>query len=52
VTDALEAVRNLRADLHARAYDLNSHGLTQAAQALWAVVESLDELLTRHERRP
>jgi len=41
------AVRQLRARLHARAFELNSHGLTQAAQALWAVVEELDDLLTQ-----
>ena len=41
-----EALRALRDDLHARAYDLHTHGRTEAAQALWSVVESLDTILT------
>jgi len=44
-----EHVRTLRDDLHARAFALHNRGLTEAAQALWSVVESLDDLLTRTE---
>ena len=40
------ALRLLRDDLHARAYDHHNHGRTEAAQALWSVVESLDTILT------
>jgi hypothetical protein len=51
VTQAVEDVRALRAALHARAYELNSHGRTEAAQALWVVVEELDRLRTRLDER-
>jgi hypothetical protein len=51
VTLALEDVRDLRARLHERAYDLHSHGRSEAAQALWAVVEELDVILTRLDQR-
>jgi len=51
VTQALEDVRALRAGLHAQAYELNSKGQSQAAQALWAVVEQLDDLLARLDER-
>ena len=40
------ALRLLREDLHARAYDHHKRGRTEAAQALWSVVESLDTILT------
>ena len=43
-----DALRLLRAELHARAYDHHAHGRTEAAQALWSVVESLDTILS-HE---
>ena len=43
MTGALQALRD---ELHARAYDHHSHGRTEAAQALWSVVESLDTILT------
>lgn len=46
-----EELRALRNDLHARAYQFHAHGRTEAAQALWAVVESLDTILT-DERSP
>ena len=51
MTQALEDVRALRAGLHALAYDRHSRGLTEAAQALWAVVEALDDLLARLDER-
>ena len=41
----LAALRLLRGRLHARAFDLHSHGRSEAAQALWAVVEELDVLI-------
>jgi len=44
------ALRLLRDELHARAYDHHSHGRTEAAQALWSVVESLDTILTETTR--
>ena len=40
------ALRLLREDLHARAYDHHKRGRTEAAQALWSVVESLDTILS------
>lgn len=48
---AIAALRVLRADLHARAFDMHNHGRTEAAQALWGVVESLDDLLIRLNAR-
>ena len=42
---ATAALRLLRGRLHARAFDLHSHGRAEAAQALWAVVEELDHLI-------
>jgi hypothetical protein len=51
VTQAIEDVRALRAGLHARAFELNSQGRTEAAQAVWAVVEELDALLNRLDER-
>ena len=48
---AVAALRLLRADLHARAYELHSRGRTEAAQAVWAVVESIDVLLNRLQAR-
>ena len=47
MTEVGRLLGDMRARLHARAFELNSHGLTQAAQALWAVVEELDDLLTQ-----
>lgn len=47
----IDEVRALRDDLHAQAYELNSHCLTQAAQALWSVVEALDGMLNRLDTR-
>lgn len=41
------ALRFLRSRLHARAYDLSTHGHHEAAQALWAIVDELDALLNR-----
>ena len=50
---AVRLLRDFRAGLHARAYELNSHGRSEAAQAVWAVVEELDVLLNRlTERTP
>ena len=48
---AVASLRLLRADLHARAFDLHSHGRTEAAQAVWAVLESIDALLIRLQAR-
>lgn len=48
---AIAALRWLRTDLHARAFDMHSHGRSEAAQALWGVVESIDALLIRLEAR-
>ena len=45
-----DALRLLRDELHARAYDHHSHGRTEAAQALWSVVESLDTILSETTR--
>ena len=36
----------LRDDLHARAYEAHAQGRSETAQTLWAVVESLDTILT------
>lgn len=47
MNEAVGALRLLREDLHSRAYDMHAHGLTEAAQALWGVVESLDDLLNQ-----
>jgi hypothetical protein len=44
---AARLLRELRARLHTRAYELHAHGRTEAAQALWAVVGELDVLLTQ-----
>lgn len=44
---AIAALRLLRAGLHARAFALNSRGRTEAAQAVWAVVEEIDDLLNQ-----
>jgi len=44
------ALRLLREDLHARAYDHHKRGRTEAAQALWSVVESLDTILSEPTR--
>jgi len=53
VSRALAALRLLRAGLHKRAFELNSHGRAEAAQAVWAVVEELDDLLIElDEGRP
>lgn len=43
-------LRFLRRRLHARAHDL-SPDHPEAAQALWAIVDELDALLIRLERR-
>lgn len=51
MTLAVACLRWLRADLHARAYDLHRHGRSEAAQALWGVVESIDALLIRLQGR-
>lgn len=51
MTQAIEDVRNLRAGLHAHAFELNAQGRAEAAQAVWAVVEELDRLLNRLEER-
>lgn len=42
----IDELRALRDDLHARAYEAHTHGLSESAQTLWAVVESLDTILT------
>jgi hypothetical protein len=44
-------IRELRDRLHARAYEQHSRGHAEAAQALWAVVEELDVLLTHLKER-
>ena len=36
----------LRDELHARAYTFHARGNSEAAQTLWAVVESIDTILT------
>jgi hypothetical protein len=51
VSLAKAILRLLRMDLHARAFDLHSHGRTEAAQAVWSVVEALDDLLNRLNAR-
>jgi hypothetical protein len=51
MTLAVACLRWLRADLHARAYELHSQGRSEAAQALWGVVESIDALLIRLQAR-
>lgn len=51
MTLALAALRLMRGRLHARAYELHSHGRSEAAQALWAVVEELDHLINLLETR-
>jgi hypothetical protein len=51
VSLAVAALRLLRMGLHRRAFELHSRGLAEAAQALWAVVEEIDVLLTRLARR-
>ena len=43
MTDELRALRD---QLHARAYEAHAHGRSETAQTLWAVVESLDTILT------
>ena len=49
---AVRLLAEFRGNLHARAYELNSRGRTESAQAVWAVVEELDVLLNRlNERR-
>lgn len=42
---AIAALRLLRAGVHGRAYALQRRGRGEAADALWALVEVLDELL-------
>ena len=51
MTQAIEDLRTLRAGLHARAFELNSQGRSEATQAVWAVVEEIDDLLTRLDER-
>ena len=48
---AIAALRLLRMGLHRRAYELHSHGRAEAAQAVWAVVEELDDLLNQFTER-
>ena len=53
MTLAIAALRLLRGRLHARAFELHSRGRAEAAHALWAVVEELDDLtnlLTKRRR--
>jgi hypothetical protein len=47
---AIAALRGMRGRLHARAFELNSQGRAEAAQALWAVVEELDHLINTLDR--
>lgn len=47
----IPALRFLRNRLHASAQDLSDRGHREAAQALWAVVDDLDELLIHLTRR-
>lgn len=42
---AIAALRLMRGRLHARAYELHGRGHSEAAQAIWAVVEELDDLI-------
>lgn len=48
---ALAALRLLRGRLHDRAFSLHSQGRSEAAHALWAVVEELDVLINDMTRR-
>lgn len=51
MTLATAALRLMRGRLHHRAYRLHGTGHTEAAQALWAVVEELDDLIHLIARR-
>ena len=48
---ALAALRLMRGRLHERAFSLHAHGHAEAAQAIWAVVEELDDLINLITRR-
>lgn len=48
---AVAVLRLLRMGLHRRAFEHHSRGHAEAAQALWAVVEELDDLLNRLTER-
>lgn len=48
---ATAALRLMRGRLHERAYRLHATGHAEAAQALWAVVEELDDLINLIARR-
>lgn len=48
---AIAALRLMRARLHGRAYQLHGSGHSEAAQAIWAVVEELDDLINLITRR-
>lgn len=45
------ALRLMRGRLHDRAYQLHARGHAEAAQAIWAVVEELDDLIHLIARR-
>jgi len=51
VNRALAALRDFRAGLHRSAQDLDANGHPEAAVALWAVVNVLDDLLNRLTRK-
>lgn len=51
MNESLEALKDLRANVHRQASEKNAQGLTEAAQALWGVVEALDLLLIRLNTR-
>jgi hypothetical protein len=48
---AVAALRLMRGRLHERAYRLHTTGHSEAAHALWAVVEELDDLINLIARR-
>ena len=48
---AIAALRLMRGRLHHRAYALHGRGNAEAAQAIWAVVEELDDLINLITRR-
>lgn len=48
---SLDDLRSLRAGLHEDAYYLHSRGRSEAAQALWSVVERLDLIINDIENR-
>jgi len=48
---AMAVLRGLRGRLHQRAYDLQKVGRTEPAQALWVLVEEIDELIIAMARR-